>query len=202
MILRHMIGSDKQNGFYVDVGAYDPILFSNTYFFYLNGWRGVNIEARPRSQQAFNRIRPRDINLEVGVARAAGQLTYYFVGEDSTMNSFSRSFLEHIDMLKEVKREISIPVLPLAEIFRRYVPESQVIDFMSVDVEGHDLEVLQSNDWKRFRPRFVVVEDAEVDAERSAIVRTMREHRYELCARNVIIMDKINEYFFVDRTLT
>src|SRR5687767_11168484 len=59
MILRHMIGSDKRDGFYVDVGAYHPTLFSNTYFFYLHGWRGINIEARPGSQRLFNEIRPR-----------------------------------------------------------------------------------------------------------------------------------------------
>ena len=70
---------------------------------------------------------------------------------------------------------------------------------MSVDVEGHDLQALESNDWARYRPRFVVVEDKEVDAERSEIVRFMRGRGYTVCAQNVIILDKINEYFFTDR---
>ena len=200
MILRHVIGSDKMDGFYVDVGAYDPVLGSNTYFFYLNGWRGINVEARPGSRARFDRVRPRDTNVEVGVSKQRGELTYYFIGEDSTMNSFSREFLEHIDMLREVKREIAVPVLPLAEVLGQHLPAGQEIDFMSVDVEGHDLQALESNDWARFRPRFVVVEDKEVSAERSEIVRFMRGQGYEVCAQNVIILDKINEYFFVDRT--
>src|SRR5205085_2313829 len=51
MILRHAIGSDKMEGFYVDVGAYHPVILSNTYFFYLNGWRGINLDARPVSRK-------------------------------------------------------------------------------------------------------------------------------------------------------
>lgn len=201
MILRHIIGSDKQDGFYVDVGAYHPTLFSNTYFFYLYGWRGINIEARPGSRKLFDKVRPRDINLEMGVSADRGEMTYYFIGEDSTMNSFSREFLEHIDMLGQVKREIRVPVLPLREVLARHLPEGREIDFMNVDVEGHDLQVLESNDWERFRPRLVVVEDAETDAGKSEIVNSMKRHGYEVCAQNVIILGKINEYFFIDRTL-
>jgi hypothetical protein len=70
---------------------------------------------------------------------------------------------------------------------------------MNVDVEGFDLAALRSNDWGRFRPRFVVVEDAEVDESKSEIVAFMRGQGYEVCVRNVIILDKLNEYFFVDR---
>ena len=103
MILRHILGSDKMEGFYVDVGAFHPTLFSNTYFFYLNGWRGINIEARPGSKELFDKVRPGDVNLEVGVSGECGVMTYYFIGENSTMNSFSRDFLNQIGMLKEVK---------------------------------------------------------------------------------------------------
>jgi FkbM family methyltransferase len=201
MILRHLVGSDKRDGFYVDIGAFDPIRGSNTCFFYLNGWRGINIEARPGSAKLFDKARPKDINLEIGVSNQRGELTYYFLGEDSTLNSFSRDFLEHLGVLGSVKREISVPVFPLGEVLERHLPNGQVIDFMNVDVEGHDREVLESNDWKRFRPKFVVVEDKQVDQEQSEIVRLMRSYGYEVCAQNVIILDKLNEYFFLDRSL-
>ena len=75
MLLRHLLGSDKMDGFYVDVGAFHPTLFSNTYFFYLNGWRGLNIEARPGSKQLFDKLRPKDINVEIGVSRERGTMT-------------------------------------------------------------------------------------------------------------------------------
>jgi FkbM family methyltransferase len=200
MILRHILGSDKMSGFYVDVGAFHPTLFSNTYFFYLNGWQGINIEARPGSKTLFDKVRPRDINLEVGVSSERGSMTYYFIAEDSPMNSFSPDFLRQIEMMKEVRSEIPVPTLPLAEVFDRHLPDGQSIDFLDVDVEGHDLEVLESNDWKRFRPRLIVVEDEGLDPRESAIIRMMKGHGYELCAQNVIILDKINEYFLIDRS--
>lgn len=200
MILRHVIGSDKMDGFYVDVGAYDPVVGSNTHFFYVKGWRGINVEARPGSRARFEKVRPRDINLEVGVSREPGPLTYYFISDDSTMNSFSREFLERTGAIKAVTREIKVQVMPLSEILERHLPAGQPIDFMNVDVEGHDLKALESNDWERFRPRFVVVEDVEVDPEKSKIVGFMRGRGYGVIAQNVVILDKVNEYFFVDRT--
>ena len=199
MILRHLVGSDKRDGFYVDVGAWDPVKLSNTYFFYLQGWRGINIDARPGSRSLFEQVRPRDINIEVGISTRAGEMTYYVVGEHSTMNSFSREFLEHIGMLGEVKREIPVQVLPLADVLDRHLPKGQAIDFMNVDVEGHDLEALQSNDWDRFRPRFLVVEDVHAGADASPVVAFLRSRGYEICATNVIILDKLDEYFFIDR---
>ncbi len=200
MVLRHLLGSDKMNGFYVDVGAFHPTLFSNTYFFYLNGWSGINVEARPGSKALFDKVRPRDVNLELGISRGSGSLTYYFIGESSPMNSFSRDFLKQIQMLDHVKSEIAVPTAPLAEVLERHLTKGQAIDFLNVDVEGHDLEVLESNDWQRFRPRIVVVEDEALDPGKSAIVGLMRTHGYELCAQNVIVLDKINEYFLIDRS--
>jgi FkbM family methyltransferase len=200
MILRHILGSDKMRGFYVDVGAFHPTLFSNTYFFYLNGWQGINIEARPGSKKLFDKVRPRDINIEAGISRERGEMTYYFIAEDSPMNSFSPEFLRHISMLEHVRSEISVPTFTLSEIFQQYLPEGQSIDFLNVDVEGHDLEVLESNDWRRFRPRVIVVEDEGLNPSESRIVQMMKDHGYELCAQNVIILDKINEYFLIDRS--
>ena len=199
MILRHLIGPDKRDGFYVDVGAWDPVRLSNTYFFYVQGWRGINIEARPGSRALFEKARPRDINVEVGISTSAGEMTYYVVGEHSTMNSFSRDFLSHIGMLGEVTREIPVQVLPLAQVLERHLPGGQAIDFMNVDVEGHDLEALRSNDWDRFRPRFLVVEEAHAAGGHSPIVSFLESRGYDVCARNVIILDKLDEYFFVDR---
>jgi FkbM family methyltransferase len=201
MILRHILGSDRQTGFYVDVGAYHPVRSSNTYFFYLYGWRGINIEPRPGSKKLFDKIRPKDINLEVGISAEQGKKIYYFIAEDSSMNSLSPDFLERVGMRNEVRQEIPVAVLPLKEVLARHMSEKQHIDFMNVDVEGHDLEVLKSNDWERFRPTVVVVEDNEADPQRSNIVRLMKDNDYQVCAQNVIILGKLNEYFFIDTRL-
>lgn len=60
---------EVKNGFFVDIGAYDPIRFSNTYLFYLKGWTGINIDARPESMNDFDEIRPKDINLEIAIGQ-------------------------------------------------------------------------------------------------------------------------------------
>lgn len=71
LILRELFEYAK-SGFYVDVGAHHPFRFSNTYLFYKVGWRGLNIDAMPNSMKLFNRFRPRDINIECGVAFNGG----------------------------------------------------------------------------------------------------------------------------------
>ena len=68
-IVRTLLWRKHDKGFYVDVGAHHPFRFSNTYLFYTQGWSGINIDATPGSMKAFNKYRPRDINLEVGVGR-------------------------------------------------------------------------------------------------------------------------------------
>jgi hypothetical protein len=194
MILRHLIGSDKMDGFYVDVGAYHPVKHSNTYFFYIHGWRGINIDARPGTQRLFEKERPRDISLELGISNVRGVIPFYVFAEDSTMNSFSRQFLEEIGMWNHVKEVIDIPVAPLSTVLETHLPPGQIIDFMNIDVEGHGLEVVQSNDWERFRPRFLLVEDEP----KATTLPFLNSVDYKTCAQNVIILNKVNEYFLID----
>src|ERR1041385_1053171 len=80
MILKRIF-DEKKNGFYVDVGAYHPKRFSNTYYFYKKGWRGINIDAMPGSRKAFRRQRPRDINVESPISDKHETLTYYAFDE-------------------------------------------------------------------------------------------------------------------------
>jgi len=198
MILRHILGADKRDGFYVDVGAYHPSHGSNTYFFYRYGWQGINIEPRPGSKALFDKMRPRDINLEVGVSLTKGELTYYVIDETSTMNSFSKEFLESIGSSKLIRQELKVCVYPLADILESYLQQDRQIDFMSVDVEGHDLHVLKSNDWERFRPSILVIEDSCDDPQHSEIVSFMQSQGYTICAQNVIVLGHLTEYFFIE----
>ena len=91
-ILLKRIFNNKKNGFYVDVGAHHPKRFSNTNIFYQMGWRGINIDPMPSSMDLFKRYRPRDINLEFGVAKKKGIMKYY-IFNDPALNSFQRHYL-------------------------------------------------------------------------------------------------------------
>ena len=163
-ILKRIFG-DKRDGFYIDIGAHHPKRFSNTYLFYRKGWRGINVDALPGTAKRFNKSRRRDINLELGVGAVEGDLRY-FSFRDAALNTFSPDVADvrirsGLNSYLGVK---NIEIMPLAKILERHLPIGQFIDFMSIDVEGLDHEVLASNDWARFRPGFVLVEmlDAEV----------------------------------------
>ena len=158
MILRRLFEKQK-TGFYVDVGAHHPKRFSNTQFFYKKGWKGINIDAMPNSMSLFNKLRPRDINLEIPVSDKKQKLTYYMFNEPA-LNGFSKELAEK-RASKNGYKIISVKDMEtstLEEILEKHLPHGQEIDFMSIDVEGLDLQVLKSNNWKRFRPKFVLVE--------------------------------------------
>lgn len=150
-------------GFYVDVGAHHPVRFSNTYLFYQRGWRGINIDAQPGSMRLFRKHRPRDINVECGVAARTGTLSYFRFNEPA-LNTFdeNEARLKDVPPYRIVDR-VEVGVRPLGDLLAEFLPAGQAIDFMSVDVEGLDAEVLGSNDWKRFRPRFLLAETLRTD---------------------------------------
>ncbi len=191
-------------GFYVDVGAFAPFRHSNTFFFYRRGWRGINIDPRPGSAQPFRKYRPEDINLELGVSDEEGTLNYHFIGEDSPMNSFSRESLERLGALDRVQREIPVMVKRLDQILREHEDRFEQIDFMTIDVEGLDLQVLSSNDWDRFSPSVVAIEiDSTTldDVASNPSARFLAELGYIAVAKNVVT-HTVCTAFFVKPELT
>lgn len=150
-------------GFYVDVGAHHPVRFSNTYLFYQRGWRGINIDAMHGSMRKFESVRPRDINIECGVAGSAGKLTYHRFNEPA-LNTFDAAEAQHKNKPPyQLLDTVEVAVERLDALLVRHLPAGQQIDFLSVDVEGKDEEVLRSNDWSRYRPRFILAETLRTD---------------------------------------
>lgn len=155
----------KKKGTYIDIGAYDPYRFSNTMRFYERGWRGINIEPDSERFKHFTLKRPRDINLNVGIANKKGSLTY-FVMDPPTLSTFveaqAKEYVQKGFLIKEKKK---ISVIPLRDVLFKYIGKKR-IDFLSLDVEGFEMSVLQSNDWKRFRPKFLCIETAVSEKNR------------------------------------
>ena len=179
----------KQSGFYVDVGAHHPKRFSNTYIFYRRGWHGINIDASPGTMAAFKRHRPRDINLEIPVSDCVEELTFYEFS-DPALNGFSESLSNHRNRTTPYKIVASkkLTTLPLAEILDKHLPDGQEIDFMTIDVEGWDYKVLTSNDWKKYRPKIVLVEIVNSDLETledNATVNFLKSKGYLVFAKCV-----------------
>ena len=188
MVLRRLFEKQK-TGFYVDVGAHHPKRFSNTYFFYKLGWRGINVDAMPGSMTAFNRMRPRDINIEKPVSNKKQLLTYYAFNEPA-LNGFSKELSEERDGKGSyfVKFTKDIETSTLEEILDNNLPKAQTIDFLSIDVEGLDFNVLRSTNLEKYHPKVILVEilnSSLVDIQVNEIYKFLTDAGYELYAKAV-----------------
>jgi FkbM family methyltransferase len=142
--------ADQPTGFYVDVGAFDPFLFSNTLLLYRRGWHGINIEPNSAGVARLQRFRPNDTNLGVAISDVAGEASFLLNG---TFSTIERSEPEAFT----TSTRIVVRTCRLEEVLSEWA-QGQEIDLLNVDCEGLDLTVLQSNDWHRFRPRIVLAE--------------------------------------------
>lgn len=150
----------KKNGFYIDVGAYHPISLSNTYKFYKRGWSGINIEPNHNKFNLFKKQRPRDINLNIGIG-SDEKVSPFYIFDADTLSTFSKESMENYKKIGHRVSEIKeIDLIPLKNVIEKYA-KNKDIDFLSVDTEGYDLEVLKTNDWNLFRPKFIILETVE-----------------------------------------
>jgi len=160
IILWHFL-SQRRNGFYVDVGAHHPHYLSNTALLYhYNQWSGINVEPDDRLIEHFVQHRPGDVNLCCGVGAENGtQRLATF--DDGTVNSFDPHEVEN-QLAHGGKKLLGwrdVRVRTLADILDEHLPAGRTVDVLNVDVEGWDLQVLQSNDWSRYQPEFILIED-------------------------------------------
>lgn len=148
---------DLNDGFYIDVGAYDPVDHSVTQHFYEGGWSGINIEPNPAPFARIEAARGRDINLNIGLSNREGHLTLYEA--PGACWSVDRGLITgYFGASPDQIVERTIPVLTLAQVCERHVPVGREIEFLKVDVEGHEREVIEGADWSRWRPRIVLCE--------------------------------------------
>lgn len=191
-ILAHLL-FDHHSGFYVDVGAFHPIQYSNTYYFYRRGWMGINIEPTAGQIDLFKNLRPRDINLACAVAKTEGPI-HLTTFDDTALNSAKEQMIDRHVRTWQLRTtgEIVVEAYPLANILETYIPPGKELTFLSVDVEGMELDVLESNDWERFRPRFVAVEWLEPLSVESATASDLhgflKQQKYELICKTPLTL--------------
>jgi len=195
MILRRIFDGQRQ-GFYVDVGAHHPQRFSNTYFFYKLGWRGINIEPNPESLRQFAKYRSRDINIECGISDVPGELSYVMFN-DAALNSFDEGLAEERVRTSDYRivGKKKVKVQRLDVVLAETLPVDTEIDFLTIDAEGLDLMVLKSNDWRRYRPRCVLVEslgEHDLGKLSGGVYSYMLEQGYRWFSKTV------NTLFFID----
>lgn len=162
-IILKTLFANQQNGFYVDVGAYHPMHYSNTYLLYKKGWMGINIDPNPNSIRLFNLHRRRDINLNYGVSRESAMIPYFIFNHQSC-NTFSveqkklmikKSFIKLIG-------EKNIKCMPLQSLIDDNVSNIK-INLLNIDAEGMNIQVLKSIDWNKIHPDVICIEDDYFD---------------------------------------
>lgn len=147
---------DQATGFYVDVGAWDPHIHSVTKHFYKAGWRGVNVEPLRSKFELFLRERPRDVNLNVAVGDAPGELRFFECLEESYLSTPDPAIAQQFRSRGGTVTEYPVPVIALNAILERHCPEA--VDFLKIDIEGWEKPAIEGCDWQRFRPRALVIE--------------------------------------------
>jgi FkbM family methyltransferase len=163
-------------GTYVEVGSFHPMLLSNTYNFYRNGWRGVCIDANPEVGPLFERFRPEDTFIHSAVGEETGHIELATF-KDGAFNCLSEHLPEVPETIRHTAKLIRVPIRPLSNILAEEKISS--VHLLSVDCEGNDLAVLRSNDWEKCRPNVICVED-HGNWQQSEIVQFLSSVGYSL----------------------
>ena len=155
-LMRALVGVHHEEGFYIDVGAWDPEFDSVTKLFYDAGWRGVNVEPSPSCFRRLAEQRPRDINLSVVVAETTGKVAFYDDEQGQLGTTVEKIVDVHQSEGRMQKHATIVEAVTLTDICDRYAPEQ--IHFLKIDVEGAEFSVLKGMNFKKYRPWILCIE--------------------------------------------
>ncbi len=188
------------SGTYVDVGCNEPIRYSNTFNLYLNGWRGINIDANRDLISKCQRIRKDDVSICCAVSDSEKEVTFH-KSEDTAVSTIDEERL--IEWKKqwtfnEADQEVVV-TRTLTAILDAHLPNDERIDVLSVDVEGHDYKVLKGLDFSKFRPRIIIIEIHALDQIRETnIFKYLSAKEYSLAAYGVFSAYFVDNNVFID----
>ena len=151
---------DKKNGFYIDVGCYHPIKYSNTALLYNRGWKGINIDMSQTSIDFFNILRKRDRNICAALSNESKEVTQYMDRPFSPINTLVKEFSNNVSKTISSNKylEKKIHTYKFSQIVKTQEIQAQTIDFLNIDVEAHDFEVLEDIDLSSYKIKLICIE--------------------------------------------
>lgn len=183
---------------YIDIGAFDPFILNNTARFYAEGSRGINIEPNPEMYYRLKKYRKHDINLNIGISNKKGILKYY-VMDSPTLNTFSQeeanTYVEKWG--KKIVKTLDISVDTIDNVIKNYA-NNQYPDFMNIDAEGVEMEILERINFSDSKPKFICLETIEYTE--TGIPKTNTETSNFLCKNGYFIFANthINTIFVLE----
>ncbi len=200
---------DIEQGFYVDIGGYSPNVHSVTRHFYEKNWRGINLEPNPNLFKSFVELRPRDINLPYAIGASRSTIDLHIIsqygGQTGLTTTMPLLAAEHQANGFELEQVVTVEMLPLQDLFDEYCGDVQM-DFLKIDVEGGEQNVILPCGFNKQRPRIVLVENSPgyhedivskgylytwFDGLNRWYVREEDEWRCELLARPTSLFDSV-----------
>lgn len=195
-VILNRIFKNKESGFYIDVGAHHPVYDSVTKAFYDRGWRGINIEPVREFFDLLQQNRPHDINLHLAVGERAAQLGFFEL-QGSGFSTLDRDSAIKLAAARKLPLSCyEVTVTTLADICQKYA--GAPIDFLKIDVEGWEEQVIAGNDWESFRPTVIIIEATIPDSpirRETNIPNFLQDKGYHL-----VYFDGLNDYYLAQES--
>ena len=157
------IFKDKKKGFYLDIGAQHPISNNNTFLLFKKGWKGINIDLDKKNIDLFKIARPKDINLNYAISDVKKEVDLFFYHESSPINTLSKNVSSFQKAkVKEIKK---IQTKVLNDVLNDINLQNH-IDYMNIDVEGYEDQVLKGFNIQKFKPSVVSIEYLDLNMKK------------------------------------
>jgi len=172
-------------GFYVDIGSFHPLMYNNTVLLYKKGWTGINIDLNQTTIDLFNIIRPKDKNICAAISTREREVKLFFEHNFSPLNTINNEFFSALNMSESKQKKFQEKIISTIsfESAIKNLGKIPKVDFLNIDVEGSDLDVLQSFDVKKYQPALICIElypDEKLKKNNQDIIEYLSSNNYSL----------------------
>ena len=182
----------KNDGLYIDVGCQHPISNNNTYILYKKGWNGINIDLDKKNIDLFNISRPDDTNINVAVSDKSGNVNLFYYHDGSPINTINS---QNADYQKNKFKKIKLIKSETLNKILTNINFNKKIDYLNIDVEGHELNVLKGFNILKYRPSIISIEYLDYEMKQLELKNNNLENIINSNIYKYLIQ---NKYFFVN----